>query len=91
MIVIAGIVGLINTIMLISHIWRHGSRQLARGLLLSMVSLTIYVLEIWWGTDLVRHTNNIAALNNVIYLLLGGSMQSGFAGPGNWSVGAIMA
>ncbi|HUZ01719.1 MAG TPA: hypothetical protein VMU89_15325 [Thermomicrobiaceae bacterium] len=70
--VAAGTVGLVNTIMLVVDLWQRGRRELGRGLLLATGSFAIFGGEVWTGAGLLRHPDATAAVYVVTYLVLGG-------------------
>ena len=69
-IVVAGGSGLVNTLLLIVDIGQRRIRQGGRGRVLLLGSLAIYVLETWWGIELLRRPTRTSALENVTSVLL---------------------
>jgi hypothetical protein len=69
-IVAAGGSGIINTFLLILDIWQRRLRRGARSWTLLLGGLAIYMLEVWWGIELLRHPARVSALENVTIVLL---------------------
>ncbi len=69
-IVVAGGSGLVNTLLLGVDIWQRRLRWGGRGSTLLLGSLAIYVLETWWGSELLRQRDRTSALENVSAVLL---------------------
>jgi hypothetical protein len=69
-IVVAGGSGLVNTLLLGVDIWQRRLRRGGRGSTLLIGSLAIYVLETWWGSEVLRHPARTSALENVTSVLL---------------------
>lgn len=69
-IVVAGGSGLVNTLLLVVDLWQRRIRRGGRDRILLLGSLAIYVLETWWGTELLRHPARTSALENVTSVLL---------------------
>lgn len=70
--VAAGAVGLLNTLMLVIDLWQRGRRELGRGLLLATGSFAIFGGEVSNGVGLFRRPDAVAAVYVVTYLVLGG-------------------
>lgn len=69
-IVVAGSSGLVNTLLLVVDIWQRRIRRGGRGRILLLGSLAIYVLQTWWGIELLRHPTRTSVLENVTSVLL---------------------
>jgi hypothetical protein len=68
--VVTGASGLTNIIMLTADVRPRKMRQPARAFVLLAGSLAIYLLEIWWGSALLRDSARRSAVENLTYLVL---------------------
>lgn len=70
--VVAGIIGLLNTTGVVIDLWQRGLRELGRGMWLATGSFAIYAGEGWNGVALLRRPNAVSVIDIVTYLVLGG-------------------
>jgi hypothetical protein len=70
LLLIVGLSGLVNTLLLIVDLWQRGRRELGQGFLLAAGSFAIYLGEALNGVGLLRHPGNAGGVDSVTYLLL---------------------
>lgn len=69
LVALLGASGFVNSLLLLRDLRYRGSLHPTRGPILTVGSLIIYALEIWWGGQLLLHPDDLAALDNVTYVL----------------------
>ncbi|HET9014943.1 MAG TPA: hypothetical protein VFN57_05065 [Thermomicrobiaceae bacterium] len=68
---VAGLIGAVNTVLLVVDLQQQGRRELRQGLLLAAGSLAIYVGEAWSGVALLRQPGLVPVVDQISYLVLG--------------------